>query len=182
MKELFYNDKFVFSLIPKCASTSLRETLPQHGYKQTHDVGVLNGQQKIAIIREPLDRFLTAFITVTLLSASNYYDKDDLLGDFVYQIFKFKRGNSEYHYMPQSDFIIGEMTLLNFYDLDKEWEDLATGIKLPVANKCKFPNELATLSGYLKRHWELTGLINAYYEEDIKLWQTNMKSSGPQTQ
>lgn len=168
MREILYNDDYAFYLIPKCASSSLRETLPKYGYKNIADESMLNGQRKIAVIRDVFERFISAFITVERIE-NKHIVKEDLLGNLVLTLLKFYKGlNQDYHYTPQSNFITSDCELIKIENISSKLLDIG-GIDLPVLNKSLFIDEIEQVRGYLKRHWELTGIINKYYERDIEL-------------
>lgn len=155
-------------LIPKNASTSIRETLAGQGYERTINYDRLQDKKIYAVIREPLNRFLTAFITVERLSAGKSINKYDLLGDFVLTIHRLNE-YPDYHYLPQSQFLKdagGKPLPIHKYILFDDLDDYG----LPLLNPCIYVEDMRRVRSYLSRHWDLTGYINRFYADDQKLY------------
>jgi len=155
-------------LIPKNASTSIRETLTGRGYERTINYDKLHDKKIYAVVRNPLDRFLSAFITVERQSASKHLDKYDLLGDFVLTVHRLNE-YQDYHYLPQVQFLRdeqGKSLTIHKYIL---FDDLGDYDILEL-NSCAYADDMQRVKSYLNRHWDLTGYINQFYTDDQKLY------------
>ena len=166
-------------LTAKCASMSIRETLWGHGFVLCRE-HPQNEWRTVAVVRNPLGRFISAFITVEVLCAKRARDPNpDLLANFVLTVMRLREHYQDIHYLPQAQFIkdpegcpLQIDHYLSLENLTEEWEALDLPTPLKHENECAFPDSRARVMDYLIRHWELTGIINKFYAEDWKLYES----------
>ena len=169
MLEMMVSDERAFFLIPKCASISLRNALEPNGFKRVVKK-IRQGKRKFyAIIRDPLERFLTAYVTIKKIAVEKGYDERRFLADFVLTVFELDQ-QFDKHLVSQSRYLYGDVEYISINNASEKIKEI-TGMEMPFMNRLKHEKEHRLITDYLNDHYHLVGRILRYYSDDLRLWR-----------
>jgi hypothetical protein len=177
--------------MPKCASNSIRDmTGCHHGPDHNHH----KDYNEFAVIRNPIDRYISAFMEV-MLPASHYpkgryhdnlgLDKNMVRildsinhGDSAARITQFtdlilEKGFFETHTRPQSYYLegCGNITLYKLENISHMLEDFGIE-KEVVMNKTESVGIKKELTDLLSNDFELHNKVRKLFAKDIELYES----------
>ena len=164
------NNGISWCAIPRCASTAISiplaqkycnapSTLAYYEYADLLPWSSAPTGMAHAIIRDPLDRFCSAYAHG--FPVCNNVSVDD----FITWMLKQNPTGLEEHFRPQS-LILGSVSSVTFHDISKDLTPLATALGLssiPVANTSAEPNKPTLTQNQIAK-------LSAYYADDIALY------------
>ena len=168
---LFRNDeqRRVFFLTEKCASTSIREALMNEGgwerIQSTYprDYGATpDGYTKFAVVRNPFPRVLSYWHYRT--QANN---ETRTFREFVLNALDLA---------PITEWVGGHrdtLQVLRFERLREEWADHFNAGTLPHTNATKNKQHNHVASAYREAGEDVVGLIKQKYRDDFQTWYAN---------
>jgi hypothetical protein len=179
--------EIAFIYIPKNASDSFRAILGKQGFRNrvsfNHVADVVRRSFKFAILRNPLDRYVSAYLEgskIEFREAS--LTLDEHWERFVSLVPERGKGVWNEHLFPQYLHLIEQdgtplrIDRFMFVEtLERDWERLSSelGLDPVLAHVRKSPKELKR---FLRKRlsfsdgWEVRRKINDFYKEDWELW------------
>jgi len=115
-----------------------------------------------AIVRDPIDRFISAYAKKLMGVPSNLN-----IEDFISWLIKQDKGTLNWHFRPQT-IIIGNFENINYYDFNKGLDTLGATIGLPVPlptiNETDITNKPTLTQDQIN-------ILKDYYADDVALYQ-----------